>query len=427
MMDTHKLAKFSSTGIFAQARQIVAAATILLALTLAGPPRLWGQCGDHNSNSVAASVAVSPGSVVGNSGRTMTATITVAPVVTGSFAFQSVGVSISGVSGWITSQLIDGAAPVWCGSSTTTVQFQVGSVSHLTTGTFRATANGGTVVANFDVIPTDQPVDPSNLGPANCVNACGSPINLADGNVWIPQRDYVMPGLGGGLELSRVWNSRWGYAGPPALAGMFGFGWRSTYEEQLYAADAQTLEYWRGDGSAWTFTYNPVLSSYSLASPPNERAQLVMNSGNGGFTLTLADGAQRLFNNQNLLAAIVDRNGNQTTIAYDGYNRIASVSSPGGKTLTFAYGDSNNPMQATTAQDGVGTVATYTYDSSSRLTQVTYADSSTLNFTYDPNSSMILSVTDGQGKLLESHTYDSQNRGLTSARAYGVDSVSLTY
>jgi YD repeat-containing protein len=208
---------------------------------------------------------------------------------------------------------------------------------------------------------------------------------------------------------------------------MFGFGWRSTYEEQLYAADAQTLEYWRGDGSAWTFTYNPVLSSYSLASPPNERAQLVMNSGNGGFTLTLADGAQRLFNNQNLLAAIVDRNGNQTTIAYDGYNRIASVSSPGGKTLTFAYGDSNNPMQATTAQDGVGTVATYTYDSSSRLTQVTYADSSTLNFTYDPNSSMILSVTDGQGKLLESHTYDSQNRGLTSARAYGVDSVSLTY
>ena len=80
MMDTHKLAKFSSTGIFAQARQIVAAATILLALTLAGPPRLWGQCGDHNSNSVAASVAVSPGSVVGNSGRTMTATITVAPV-----------------------------------------------------------------------------------------------------------------------------------------------------------------------------------------------------------------------------------------------------------------------------------------------------------------------------------------------------------
>ena len=40
---------------------------------------------------------------------------------------------------------------------------------------------------------------------------------------------------------------------------------------------------------------------------------------------------------------------------------------------------------------------------------------------------MILSVTDSQGKLLESHTYDAQNRGLTSAQAYGVNSVSLSY
>jgi len=39
----------------------------------------------------------------------------------------------------------------------------------------------------------------------------------------------------------------------------------------------------------------------------------------------------------------------------------------------------------------------------------------------------------GAGKIgmvnpkLEAHTYDAQGRGLTSTRAYGVDSVSLTY
>jgi len=32
-----------------------------------------------------------------------------------------------------------------------------------------------------------------------------------------------------------------------------------------------------------------------------------------------------------------------------------------------------------------------------------------------------------KGKLLEAHTYDSQSRGLTSTRANGADSVSLTY
>jgi len=33
----------------------------------------------------------------------------------------------------------------------------------------------------------------------------------------------------------------------------------------------------------------------------------------------------------------------------------------------------------------------------------------------------------GEKSGLEAHTYDAQNRGLTSARAYGADSVSLVY
>ena len=50
-----------------------------------------------------------------------------------------------------------------------------------------------------------------------------------------------------------------------------------------------------------------------------------------------------------------------------------------------------------------------------------------MNFTYDSNSAMITSVTDGDGKLLESHTYDAANRGLTSSRAGGVDLVTASY
>jgi YD repeat-containing protein len=208
---------------------------------------------------------------------------------------------------------------------------------------------------------------------------------------------------------------------------MFGWGWRSTYEEQLIPGDSQTQVYWRGDGSGWTFTYNSVLNSYSLSSPPDERAQLVSNPATGGFTLTLADGTQKVFNSAGLLAAVIDRNNNQTTLAYDSSNRLASVTSPGGSTLIFTYGDPNNPMQVTTVQDSVGVVATYTYNSSSQLTNVTYPDGSALNFNNDPSTYMILSVTDSKGKLLEAHTYDAQGRGLTSTRAYGVDSVSLTY
>jgi YD repeat-containing protein len=268
----------------------------------------------------------------------------------------------------------------------------------------------------------------SNLGACKqCQSQAAAPINLTNGNVWVQQRDYSLPGLGGGLGLARTWNSLLGAAAPPNLAGMFGLGWRSTYEEMLVGPDSNNnLEYWRGDGSAWTFTYNSALNYYTLSSPPDERAQLWSNP-TGGFTLTLADGTQRLFNNQNLLSAIIDRNSNQTTIAYDSSNRLTSVTSPGGSALTFTYGDPNNPTQVTTVQDSVGTVATYTYDSSARLILVSYPDGSALNFTYDSGSSMILSITDSQGKLLETHTYDSQNRGLTSSRAYGVDSITVSY
>jgi len=78
-------------------------------------------------------------------------------------------------------------------------------------------------------------------------------------------------------------------------------------------------------------------------------------------------------------------------------------------------------------QEAGGSVAAHSSYRSCRLAQVLYPDGSQYNFTYDPNSSMILSVTDSQGKLLEAHTYDAQNRGLTSTQAYGVNSVSLSY
>jgi YD repeat-containing protein len=287
---------------------------------------------------------------------------------------------------------------------------------------------GPTVSASVMVLPATGGIIPASGDGTckQCQQQAGKPINITNGNVWIDQRDYSVPGLGGGLNLARTWNSLWSRSNPPVLAGMFGLGWQSTYEEQLHVVDGQTLQYWRADGSGWTFTYNSSLGSYSVASPPDERAQIVSNPS-GGFTLTLSDGTQRSFNTQNLLSAITDRNGNQTTIAYDSYNRISSVTSAGGSALTFNYGNANGFLQVSSVQDSVGVIATYNYDGAARLTQVTYADGSTLNFTYDPNSSMILSVTDGQGKLLESHTYDGQNRGLTSSRAYGVDSVSLTY
>jgi YD repeat-containing protein len=60
------------------------------------------------------------------------------------------------------------------------------------------------------------------------------------------------------------------------------------------------------------------------------------------------------------------------------------------------------------------------------LTEVTQADNTFVTFTYDAFNN-ITSVNDTNGKVLESHTYDSTGRGLSSSRANGVDALTISY
>ena len=102
------------------------------------------------------------------------------------------------------------------------------------------------------------------------------------------------------------------------------------------------------------------------------------------------------------------------------------MTDPAGRVLTFNYGNSATPNQASSIQDSVGVIANYNYDGNSNLTQVTYADGSLLAMAYD-SSNQLTGVTDTNGKTIETHTYDSSHRGLTSQRANGVDAVSVFY
>src|SRR5262245_28355591 len=59
-------------------------------------------------------------------------------------------------------------------------------------------------------IPQAPPTETGiNLGVCGDCEVAGEPINLTNGNVYIGQRDYRLPGLGGGITLDRTWNSLW--------------------------------------------------------------------------------------------------------------------------------------------------------------------------------------------------------------------------
>jgi|HubBroStandDraft_6_1064221.scaffolds.fasta_scaffold29032_3 YD repeat-containing protein len=256
--------------------------------------------------------------------------------------------------------------------------------------------------------------------------AAGPPINLANGNTYFVQSDVSIPGLGGGLALQRTWNSMWpAYLGGPPI-GLFGPNWRSTYEETLSPGTGDAVNYMvyiRANSSIWYF--GPSNGSTSpLASPANATATLT--SGSSYWTITFQNGEQRRFDNvTGLLTTIIDRNGNTTSLTYDGALRLTTVTDPVSRHLYFNYANGSSRLVTGVTSDFSMSLS-YAYDAQNRLSQVTKPDLSTINFTYN-SQSLITSVTDSQGKVLESHTYDGNGHGLTASQANGVNAVTITY
>jgi RHS repeat-associated protein len=316
------------------------------------------------------------------------------------------------------------------GSGNVTVSFQINAYNYsgqtgtgtITVSLYSPNTEGS---AQLTVTSAGSPYEPPSQDPdgpcPDCGNAnAGNPINVTNGDTWIPQQDYSIPGLGGGLKLTRTWNSLWANMNPPEESGIFGDSWRSNFEEyiQLISGGAR---YWKGNGSSLFYSYDSGSSAYYLTAPANDQTTLTTNSLTGGWIIAQKDGTQRFFNSGGYLTSIADRNGNTIIINMDVTNpsRIDSITDAANRTLTFNYSNPNSPTLCTSITDSVGTVATYVYDSLGRLTQVQYPDSSQYNFQYnDPNSNTLISlIADSQGSTVEAHSYDSLRRGVTSQQA----------
>jgi RHS repeat-associated protein len=258
--------------------------------------------------------------------------------------------------------------------------------------------------------------DGEDDGPCDhCDGAVGSPINVSNGNMYLQQSDFQLPSVGPGLSLTRTYNS------DSQRLGLFGRGWSTALDESILAYDAGTLRFNHAGGRAVYFgrTLNSSGAFKDLIGDLHEQ----VNQGGSGFTLTMKDGSVEQFNSAGKLLAMSDRNGNTTTLTYGANGFLSSITDPFGRVLTVT---TNANGQATSISDTMGTVATYTYGGSNELLSVTYADNSASNFAYD-GSLRLTTVTDALGHVVESHTYDSQGRAITSEKQGGVDHYSLSY
>jgi len=261
----------------------------------------------------------------------------------------------------------------------------------------------------------------------------GKPINLATGDTFITQSDLSIPGLGGGLSLSRTWHSQFPFGESASINGMFGRNWRSTYEESIFVDGDGMVKYVRGSGGIWTLGLVSASwpLSYAMVAPAN--GNLSLSFDGNYWTLTSNTGEKRVFyGSTGQLLSLSDRNGNTTQLSYDGSNRLTTVTDPASRHLYFSYASSTSNEVIGVTSD-VGISLSYAYDSMGRLSTVTQPDTTTLSFQYvdDPliyNSDFLISaVLDTNGKVLEAHSYDGMQRGVTSSRAGGVDAVTINY
>lgn len=265
--------------------------------------------------------------------------------------------------------------------------------------------------------------DDWNAGPFGCNSNVGEPVNVTNGNMYIRQTDYRLPGVAGqdGLSLTRTYNS----LGHQKRTGLFGLGWSSELDESINAYGATALRLNLPTGRAIFFTRGSTSEPYVPRLAPDFRAQVVKNA-DGNYTLNFKDGRVHQFDPDGKLGSFADRNGNRIVLAYDAAGKPVTATDAFGRALTLTYGDNG---LVSSVSDRLGAVAAYTYATQRRLAAVTYPDGSKYKFTDMPlgGTFYVTTVKGAYDQVLEHHEYDPQGRATLSQRDGQVKRYTLNY
>jgi RHS repeat-associated protein len=244
----------------------------------------------------------------------------------------------------------------------------------------------------------DDDTDPGDDGPCKS----GSPVELASGNFVYSARDLLISGLGPAIDFTRTYNSRDMRKGP------FGNGWVFAYDERLIETSDGVQVFAicsKPNGKRDVFTRR---SDGSYQPPLHNRDSLVKN-GDKTYTLRETTGVLRHFNADGRLVAIVDRNGNALTFAYDSAGFPTSIKDASGRAVLITKGAGGRVDSMT---DPANRTFRYTYDSAGNLTKVTDPLGNATAYQYDSKNNLT-AILDPRGNKLLGATYDSKGRVAT--------------
>jgi RHS repeat-associated protein len=244
------------------------------------------------------------------------------------------------------------------------------------------------------------------LGNKVTAGLVSEPINTATGNYYHSRTDLVVPGKGLTFALTRTYNALESYSGP------LGAGWTHSYNLFLTVdavSGAIALKEADGHFSAFIPTgsglYSPAVAGVYDTLQANQ---------DGSFTVTRKSQLQLAFSADGKLSAIIDRNGNQQVLVYNGSGQLASITDSSNRTYTFT----NDASHLISVRDPLGRVWEYAYDGGNNLTSVQNPLGGITRYTYDGSHHM-LTALDARGTTFLTNTYDASGRVVTQKNGRG--------
>jgi RHS repeat-associated protein len=196
----------------------------------------------------------------------------------------------------------------------------------------------------------------------------------------------IRSAFGSTLNLSLIYTTYNADGSRATVDSILGYGWTHSLNVFLFSQFGSEFRF-DGDGRVTRYANGP---GGSFTAAPGYFETLVKNP-DGSFTLTQKDKTVYTFKSIPgtpflvaspvlMLTAIVDRNGNTTTLNYSG-GTLSTVTDTYGRTLTFTYNAQNH---LSSVKDPDGRVTQFQYDSTGHLlTGITDPNGNTIQYTYN--------------------------------------------
>ncbi|MGE0452527.1 MAG: RHS repeat-associated core domain-containing protein [Vicinamibacteria bacterium] len=293
----------------------------------------------------------------------------------------------------------------------------------------------GDVVEKDDGDPSDRPpereaepepedeaegktVDPEKAPqPSGGCEGPGKPISVTTGNVYLDQVDAAIAGLRRTIVFQRSYNSAQARRG---RGGRFGLGWTHSFEKRLVAVSPGVLRLDGENGTPRYFSDPDGDQTFTGMVPRTERSRVVSQAG--GYARHFVRGGSEVYDSQGYLVSQTDAAGHVTAFERDQYGNLLAISDANGRTLTFQWTSDGLVLSGPE-----GPIATYWVNVS--LQSVKYADGTGYRFSYGQGA-RLLTVTDIEGRIIESHEYGlngSEQVGITSEIADGREKLTFVY